>query len=360
MRKYNFVETIRFDPYEKSDFHLAFTDDKINIANKSQFTIQVTSDLTNYKYNYKIIHEDTGIAIEDSTSGSTSKLVDLKNIQDGWIVFSVVIFDNNGKTLAIRNKRIFKDTEAPTIQLRGSSTLSVKFGSVYEDPGVITFDNLCVKIGVQISGEVNVNKTGTYKLSYTALDSVGNSSISIERTINVLEQSILTVSANTLTFMAVDNNTKTFDINSNIDWIAESNQTWLNLSRTSGSNNATITLTAQTNPSTTIRTAIISVSGIGLTTQTVQITQEAGIAGIGDANENSLLIFPNPVKNELTINNISFNTTISIFDLMGRLLFNKVSNYSNEKIDISNFANGVYTIRVLSNNVIKSEKFIKQ
>jgi|GEM_PF-2095671 len=86
----------------------------------------------------------------------------------------------------------------------------------------------------------------------------------------------LTVSTNTLTINQPANSTNTFNIVTGNNWTAASNQTWLTPSSDSGSGNATITLTAQANPTYVSRTAEITVSGIG-TTKTIVVTQNAMI-----------------------------------------------------------------------------------
>jgi len=83
----------------------------------------------------------------------------------------------------------------------------------------------------------------------------------------------LAVSANTLTILAAGGSTKTFDIMSNTTWTAASDQTWLTINKVSGSNNATLTLTATANSTLANRTANVTVSGTGVDTQTILVTQ---------------------------------------------------------------------------------------
>ena len=94
-----------------------------------------------------------------------------------------------------------------------------------------------------------------------------------------LQTPFLTVSSNALTIGAPANSTATFGITSNVTWnITNSEPTWLSLSNNSGSNNGTITLTAAANPLTSTRTATLVVSGSGVTSQTITVTQDAGSA----------------------------------------------------------------------------------
>jgi hypothetical protein len=73
------------------------------------------------------------------------------------------------------------------------------------------------------------------------------------------------VSVNSLTIGAEANSTASFDIISNTEWTIVSNQSWLILSSENGSNNATITLTAEANETSETRTADVTVSGIAST-----------------------------------------------------------------------------------------------
>jgi uncharacterized repeat protein (TIGR02543 family) len=86
----------------------------------------------------------------------------------------------------------------------------------------------------------------------------------------------LNLSTTTVSVAAAANSTGTFNITSNTSWTVISNQTWLTVSAASGSDNATITVTAEANSSASSRIAAVNVTGNGLSPQTVTITQ-AGI-----------------------------------------------------------------------------------
>ncbi|MBN1821900.1 MAG: T9SS type A sorting domain-containing protein, partial [Prolixibacteraceae bacterium] len=173
---------------------------------------------------------------------------------------------------------------------------------------------------------------------------------------------LLTVSENEMTIEATTNSTKTFDILSNTNWTVISNQTWLAVSSTSGSGNSTITLTAAENPTTATRTATITVSGAGLTSQIITVIQDAGIytSGIIKIRKNPVSMFPNPVTDELTIDELSENATISVFDLNGKLLVNRIAKSTTMKINLSILAKGFYSIIVTDKKGIKASKLIKQ
>jgi len=91
----------------------------------------------------------------------------------------------------------------------------------------------------------------------------------------------------------------TFAITSNTSWAVTDDQSWITVSPTSGSNNATVTVSASANTATTSRTGTVTVSG-GSMTRTVAVTQ-AGQTGGGTGGT-----CPNPVT--FSGNTGNFNT----------------------------------------------------
>lgn len=69
-------------------------------------------------------------------------------------------------------------------------------------------------------------------------------------------------------------------------------------------------------------------------------------------------IFPNPAINYLFISGLNENANVAIFDLTSKLIYkNKVSNH---QIDVSNFQNGNYIMKIETSNEIITKKFVKQ
>jgi len=80
--------------------------------------------------------------------------------------------------------------------------------------------------------------------------------------------------------------------------------------------------------------------------------------GISETKNSNISVFPNPVSTTLFLSGLTQNSTVSVFDLNGKLLINK-SVYSNQ-VDVSNLANGFYTIRIVDKNRITTKTFVKQ
>jgi hypothetical protein len=77
-------------------------------------------------------------------------------------------------------------------------------------------------------------------------------------------------------------------------------------------------------------------------------------------NESSILIYPNPFIDQLTIslsNNES--TEIVITDISGKVLFNKKLKSNEMNIDMSNFSAGQYMVTVKNENLISTRKIVK-
>jgi len=69
-------------------------------------------------------------------------------------------------------------------------------------------------------------------------------------------------------------------------------------------------------------------------------------------------LYPSPASESITLKGINFNSTVRIFDLEGSLLSNQ--QYNGEKIDLSNFANGVYFLELNFNGEQRLKKFLIQ
>lgn len=108
--------------------------------------------------------------------------------------------------------------------------------------------------------------------------------------------------------------------------------------------NHTITMTATSGASTVTRTF------------TLTITPNLGV------NENAkqnFVIYPNPAKNQITLKGeFDANESIVIYNMLGQTVIEKSIKSNEEKIDISNLSNGVYSIYFKSAKA--TYKFVKE
>jgi len=73
--------------------------------------------------------------------------------------------------------------------------------------------------------------------------------------------------------MAAAGGTASFDVASGISWTVSSDQSWLAVNPAAGTGNGSVAVTAETNTYLAVRTATVTVSGTGVTAQTITITQ---------------------------------------------------------------------------------------
>lgn len=73
-------------------------------------------------------------------------------------------------------------------------------------------------------------------------------------------------------------------------------------------------------------------------------------------NKDNIIVYPNPAKDIITISNLENNSTISIFDAVGRIYY--TSNSLIKNINVSSYPNGVYYLSIKSNNKISTKKII--
>ncbi|MBN8641884.1 MAG: T9SS type A sorting domain-containing protein [Flavobacteriales bacterium] len=76
--------------------------------------------------------------------------------------------------------------------------------------------------------------------------------------------------------------------------------------------------------------------------------------------DSSVVIAPNPTKNNVNINCNSNIQSIQLFDVQGRVLMTQLVNDSQSSIDISNYTNGIYFVKVLTDEGSKVERISKE
>ncbi len=75
--------------------------------------------------------------------------------------------------------------------------------------------------------------------------------------------------------------------------------------------------------------------------------------------KSEIVIYPNPAQNELNIKNELPVNEVSIYNLEGKLVFNKQAKHI-ESIDVSGLQKGIHTICIKDKNGIKNYKLVKE
>jgi hypothetical protein len=83
--------------------------------------------------------------------------------------------------------------------------------------------------------------------------------------------------------------------------------------------------------------------------------------GTEDFNlDKSITVYPNPTKGKVTISSENTIKLIELFDVQGRILQTAIEDKNTAQFDISGKSNGLYFIRITTDNGNKVEKLIKE
>jgi hypothetical protein len=107
---------------------------------------------------------------------------------------------------------------------------------------------------------------------------------------------------------------------------------------------------------------IINSSGIFGSSESVTFNAVTTLSNDDFSLEGLINIFPNPTAGDLNIKLGSVEKAdYTIFNLMGQIIYKGLLNADTiNRIDIENAANGIYLLRINSNNMTYTQKFIKE
>ncbi|MCX6283744.1 MAG: T9SS type A sorting domain-containing protein [Bacteroidetes bacterium] len=95
-----------------------------------------------------------------------------------------------------------------------------------------------------------------------------------------------------------------------------------------------------------------------------KVNLQSILVGVKEHNngQGGMRIYPNPVKNTLTVETLqsAVNSTLSVFNVSGQeVLIQKVVS-AKTQLDMSSFAKGVYTLRLVNNDKVEVRKIVKE
>jgi uncharacterized protein YjdB len=94
----------------------------------------------------------------------------------------------------------------------------------------------------------------------------------------------------------------------------------------------------------------------GSKTATCEITVSANVS-VKELAAQNIELYPNPVKNILTVKNLSDNSSMKVFDMQGRLVLNLMNTSS---INVSVLNSGIYNLEVITKGIRSTHQFIKE
>ena len=134
-------------------------------------------------------YNEEGYSATDNYDKDITKKVKITKKNDK-IIYTVI--DSSGNKKELTRYLFYQDKTKPTLELKGNSNINIYVGNSYKDEGASASDNCDGDITKNIitNGNVDTNKVGTYKITYTVKDKANNEE-TITRTINVINKTSL-------------------------------------------------------------------------------------------------------------------------------------------------------------------------
>ncbi|WP_432411416.1 M14 family zinc carboxypeptidase [Rasiella sp. SM2506] len=92
---------------------------------------------------------------------------------------------------------------------------------------------------------------------------------------------------------------------------------------------------------------------------TISIVDDT-VLNVEDSFQNAFTLFPNPVQDILTIKTSINKYAVEIFTIQGQKVFENKDNSNTTTVNYSNFANGIYLMRLTSQEASQTVKIVKQ
>ena len=134
--------------------------------------IQLLTDPDYYTLPGGTYVEEGYVAVDNHDGNITASVVRTEN--GDQVTYRVT--DASGNTAEAVRQIEYSDPVAPELALLGAPHIMLQVETPYEEPGFVAMDNCDGDITglVEISGEVDTTREGTYVLEYIATDSYGN------------------------------------------------------------------------------------------------------------------------------------------------------------------------------------------
>jgi len=82
------------------------------------------------------------------------------------------------------------------------------------------------------------------------------------------------------------------------------------------------------------------------------------LVSVEEQNDLEIGVFPNPAQNQLTITVNTVNSSITLTDVTGKVVLEEISLGNKTVLDVSEFQNGIYLLRVETASGIETERVV--
>jgi len=82
--------------------------------------------------------------------------------------------------------------------------------------------------------------------------------------------------------------------------------------------------------------------------------------GINEVANVNFTIFPNPTTENILVNGVVKGSTLEVVNALGQVVYSEVVSNSKSNINVANYNNGLYMIRITNGNEVTTNSFVKQ
>ena len=167
---------------------------KVNVEVTADVEKPVITLIGNAKVVVKLgdTYDDEGATAQDNVDGDLTAEIVVENdvdtaVEETYTVTYTVedAAGNEGKA----ERTVIVDGTAPEITLKGDNPLTISEGTEYKELGAYAEDEVSGEVDAVPTGTVDVDVAGTYEVTYTAEDEVGNVA-TVTRTVTVKSDKI--------------------------------------------------------------------------------------------------------------------------------------------------------------------------
>lgn len=149
-------------------------------------------------------YQEEGFTATDNYDGDITSKV--KRTEDKNVI-TYTVSDSSGNKTSVQRTIEYNDGIAPTITLNGDSSVTIKAGTKFEDPGCSAKDSHGDDISdsISVSDDISTYRAGTYTITYSVTDKFGNEA-TVDRTVTVeaVKQTAATSSGNKVVYLTFD------------------------------------------------------------------------------------------------------------------------------------------------------------
>ena len=197
------LEMFKNDPYkigeQKAKYEFQFFlkrktfEQTINIVDTTPPNIELTVK-DGYTVSRADEYEEEGYKATDNVLGD---ITDKVKVDKNGEIITYSVEDKYGNKTEVQRKIPVFESNPPKITLKGSSSIELLQGEKYQDEGYTCVDDTDGDITdkVQVEGDIDFSKSGTYRIRYTCSDRFGNKS---EKTRTIVISPIIDLSDTTV------------------------------------------------------------------------------------------------------------------------------------------------------------------